>query len=98
MAAKKKPCNYWYVLVMTDSGPTFVTSVEYAPKVAHWNKLEKPLELGKYRAEDLALGLNLNLHTAFAVCSKFELDSQPYRYELGEFEWIDKKDKDSKTA
>lgn len=85
MANKKK--NYWYVLVMTDNGPVFVTSVEYSSKTAHWNKLEKPLEMDMNRAKDLTFGLNLNFHAAFAVCQPFEIDRQPYKYDRGQFEW-----------
>ena len=83
--AKKK--NYWYVLVMTNEGPKFVTSVSYMDKTAHWDKTEKPLEMDKERATDLALGLNLNMHAAFVVCQPFEIDRQPYRYDMGQFEW-----------
>ena len=83
--AKKQ--NYWYVMVMTDGGPVFVTSVSYADKTAHWNKNETPLELGMYQAKDLTLGLNLNFHQAYAVCQPFELESQPYRYDRYHIEW-----------
>ena len=85
MAQKK---NWYYVLVLSESGPVFVTSIEYATKYAHWDKLENPLSLDKSQAEDLTIGLNLNFHTAFMVCSKFELDTQPYLYNKGHFEWI----------
>ena len=83
--AKKQ--NFYYTMVMTDHGPVFVTSVDNREKVAHWDADEKPLELGKYGAEDLTMGLNLNMHLAFTVCSKFELDNQPYYYSKGGFEW-----------
>lgn len=86
MAQKK---NYWYVLVMTEGGPVFVTSVDYSPKVAHWDKTEKPMEMGKYRAEDLALGLNLNGHLAFPVCTGVETDFQPYNYKNYHIEWVE---------
>lgn len=86
MAQKK---NLYYVLVMSDDGPVFVTSIEYATKYAHWDKLEKPLSLDKSSAEDLTLGLNLNFHLAFTVCSKFELDTQPYRYSDWHIEWVE---------
>ena len=88
--AKKQ--NYYYVMVMTDGGPTFVTSVDRTNKTAHWNKAEKPLEMSKYWAEDLTLGLNLNWHLAYTICSKFELDTQPYMYNVGEFEWKTKEE------
>lgn len=83
--AKKQ--NYWYVLVMTNHGPVFVTKINYSNKTAEWNKDEKPLEMDASRAKDLTLGLNLNLNSAFAVCQPFKIDAQPFRYELGEFEW-----------
>lgn len=75
-----KKTNWYYVLVMSDEGPVFVTKVNYSNKTAEWNKLERPKAFDKYWAEDLALGLNCNFHTAFTVCSKFELEHQPYRY------------------
>ena len=90
--AKKQ--NWYYVLVMTDDGPVFVTSIEYSTKYAHWKKDEKPMELDKSRAEDLTLGLNLNFHTAFMVCSKFELDTQPYRYSDWHIEWKENEKED----
>lgn len=88
MATKKK--NHWYVLVLTDKGPTFVTG-EGGYKTAYWNKLDVPAEFSESYAKDMALGLMLNGYAAFAVCNGFELDKQPYRYEMGEFEWVDKK-------
>jgi len=84
--AKKQ--NFYYVMVMSQTGPVFVTYVDRLNKLAQWNKNEKPLEMGKYWAEDLTLGLNLNFNLAFTVCSKFELDNQPYLYDRGRFEWI----------
>ena len=84
MAQKK---NWYYVLVMSDEGPVFVTKINYADKTAEWNKLEKPLEMEQSRAKDLALGLNLNFHAAFVVCQPFEIDSQPYRYSKWHIEW-----------
>jgi hypothetical protein len=40
--AKKQ--NYYYVLVMTNNGPVFVTSVNNLDKTAYWDKNEKPLD------------------------------------------------------
>ena len=94
MARKEK--NYWYVLVLTNDGPVFVTSVDYHTKTAHWERLEKPLELGEYKAKDLTFGLTVNFYTAFAVCLPIERDSQPYRYKVGHFEWkFDNKEEES---
>lgn len=83
--AKKQ--NYWYVLVLTNEGPKFVTKVNYQNKTAEWNKLEKPLEMSKSEAQDLTIGLNCNLNVSFAVCQPFELECQPYLYDRGHFEW-----------
>lgn len=96
MATKKKS-NYWYVMVCTEVGPVFVTSVDNASKTAQWNKVTKPKELGEYWAKDLAFGLRCNFFSAFAVVSPIELDAQPYRYaDGGHFEW--KWDKDSEEG
>lgn len=86
MANTKKKKHY-YVLVITESGPKFVTKVNYGDKTAEWNYDETPLELDKFWAEDLVLGLNLNMHTAFLVCQNWELDSQPYRYNEWKIKW-----------
>ena len=92
--AKKQ--NYWYILVMTDNGPVFVTKVNYSNKTAEWNKLEKPLEFNQYVAKDTALGLNLNFNMAYAVCYPVPIETQPYRYEIGQFEWkFDKEEQDN---
>jgi len=91
MAQKK---NYWYVLVMTNQGPRFVTKIDYSTKTAYWDELEKPIEMDKSRAQDLTIGLNLNCNYSFAVCQPFEIDSQPYRYNLGHFEWKYKEEKE----
>lgn len=86
--ATKKQKSYWYVLVLTNDGPTFVTKVNYSDKSAEWKKDEKPEEFGgEAWAKDLVLGLTWNGYTAFAVCSQFELDTQPYRYDRGHFVW-----------
>ena len=83
--AKKQ--NYWYVLVMTDDGPVFVTGIPQR-NWANYNKDEKPMEfVSKETARDVALGLNLNMQLAYAVCQPFEIVNQPYRYDDGHFEW-----------
>lgn len=87
--AKKK--NYHYVLVCTPEGAVFVTSLG-ANKFAHFNKQESPLELGEYKAADVALGLCANFHCAYHIKSEFEITTQPYRYDAGHFEWVWDKD------
>jgi len=91
-ATSKK--NFWYVLVLTETGPVFVTHVEYSPKVAYWNKQEKPYELGESRAKELAMGLCCNGTMAFPICHFYELDSQPYFYNRGHFEWVEGKEEE----
>lgn len=82
--AKKK--NYYYVLVFTNNGPVYVTSVDYSNKTARWDKLEKPLEFTKTSAESLVFGLNCNFTSAVVASVPFEMDYQPYRYSEYEFE------------
>ena len=82
--AKKK--NYWYVIVMADDGPAFVTSLG-DHHTAYWNKEEKPYEMNEVWAKDVAQGLLLNWYTAFPVCSPIELDNQPYNYKKWHIEW-----------
>ena len=96
MATKKK--SYHYVLVMTGGGPVFVTSVDRTDRVAHWDKQEKPLEMGKYWAEDLALGLNLNGNLCYPVCSQWEIDRQPYRYNQGRLKWVEGVDEENASS
>lgn len=84
---KTRNKNYYYVLVMAEDGPAFVTSMDNLQKMAHWNKDEKPLELGKSTAESLALGLNVNFHSAFVVSSRVSIDGQPYNYKYWQIEW-----------
>ena len=73
--------NYhYYVLVFTSEGPIYVTSVDYSTKEACWNKDKAPLELSASSADDLVLGLNCNFFNAVLIRSKFEIETQPYRY------------------
>ena len=88
MAGKKK--DHWYVLVMGEQGPKFVTKVNHVDRTAEWDYKEAPLELDKSTAQDLSLGLTLNFHTAFAVCSQFEVPSHPYRYDAYDFQFVKK--------
>lgn len=78
--------NYWYVLVCTEQGAKFVTSTEY--HTAEWDATKPPMEMSKSFAQDVANGLCLNFHCAFAVCMNWEIDRQPYYYERGHFEWV----------
>lgn len=93
--ATKKQTEHWYVLVLTDGGPAFITSVDFSSKSAEWNKEEAPYELSEGWAKDMTLGLNWNGYLSYPVCSPWEIDKQPYRYEMGQFEWKGKKENES---
>lgn len=82
--------NYYYVLVFTDEGPVYVTSVNNANHYARWDKSETPKAFPKYYAEELAFGLRCNYHHAVLVVTKAELDCQPYRYESYDCKFIAK--------
>lgn len=79
--------NHFYVLVFTENGPVYVTSLDYSTRYAHFEKTEVPKEMDKNIAHDIALGLNLNGHLAQVVHSKWEIENQPYQYWNGKFEW-----------
>lgn len=89
-----KEKNYWYVLVLSNEGPVFLTSYISKPKEAFWDKNEKPLELPESVAKSMAFGLMVNFTSAFPVCSPVELHNQQYFYDKGHFEWVwnDKKE------
>ena len=91
MATTKKQTQFHYVLVMTDEGPKFVTGLG-EHHTAYWNELEAPKELAKEWADDMVIGLTWNGHLAFHVVSKFEIEKQPFRYNIGHFEWKFNKD------
>lgn len=81
-----KQTKWYYVLVMTNQGPVFVTGIG-EKKTAFWNCEQKPEAFSKEYTEDMAFGLTVNGHTAFSVCTRYELDNQPYLYSKGQFEW-----------
>ena len=78
--------SYYYVLVFTDEGPVYVTQLER--NIAYWNKNEKPKDLSKSLANDIANGLSWNAPTAVVVSSPIEIETQPYFYEMGRFKWV----------
>lgn len=84
MASKK---NHYYVMVITDEGPKFVTKVNHSNKTAEWNTEDEPLEMGKYQAEDLVMGLNLNFIQAYLICHPITIDAHPYRYSAYHIKW-----------
>lgn len=88
-----KVINHFYVLVFTEEGPIYVTSLDYITRYAHWERLEKPYEMDKNIASNIVLGLNLNGYLAQVVMSKWEIDNQPYRYSVGKLKFV-KEEKD----
>lgn len=88
MANTKK--NHYYVLVFTDNGPAYVTSVNYVDRSARWDKNEVPKEFSKSNAEDLVFGLRCNWHNAVVVTLPVEIDCQPYNYKHWECKFVEK--------
>ena len=84
--------NFYYVLVMTNTGPVFVTDIPEKNK-AVWDRLKIPKEFGsKSYAYDVTMGLNLNGCPAYIVVNPFKLSGQPYLYSKGKFKWVNKED------
>lgn len=92
MATKSK--NFYYILVMTDSGPKFVTKLEHQGKMAYWDINEPPLSLSKYMAEEVAFGLSANFHQAYAIHSEWEIKYHPYNYKDFDIKWERKENKE----
>ena len=82
-----KKTKWYYVLVLTNQGPVFVTGIGEG-KTAFWNCNEKPKEFSKDWSEDMAFGLTINGHMAYSICTRYELTNQPYLYSKGHFEWV----------
>lgn len=79
--------NYYYVLVFTDAGPVYVTSLG-GHNVCYWDRNERPMALKRYLAEEIAVGLRLNGSCAVMVTMPFDLEYQPYLYGDGQFSWV----------
>ena len=83
MAEKK---NYWYIMVLQDYGPVFVTGFPER-NTAEWDRYKKPIHMSATYAKDVAWALRLNGYQAYAVCHTYEIGGQPYRYDMGKFKW-----------
>ena len=81
---------HYYVLVITEAGPIFVTGIDNSSKTATWDVDKAPLELGAYKAEDITIGLNCNMIPSYCIKSKFEIDKHPYRYDDFELKFVEK--------
>ena len=66
MANKKQKKEFWYVLVLSDEGPVFVTG-EGEHHTALWDKNEKPMEMDENYAKKMSFGLLINFHQGFAI-------------------------------
>lgn len=84
MAAKK---SHYYVLVFTHRGPAYVTGLG-DHHTAFWIRTEAPKEFSSSMADDITRGLLLNGYNAAVVKMPIELTTQPYRYEIGHFEFV----------
>lgn len=69
---------HYYVLVFSNIGPLYVTSINNSDKYAHWDKDKAPLEFSASYGEDLVMGLNLNFINAVLIKSFIEITQQPY--------------------
>ena len=82
-----KKSNFWYVMVLTNKGPKFVTDI-LPRQMAEWDGNKIPMEFSsKEYAQGVATGLCLNFNLAYAVCQPFKIDHQPYMYDKGQFRW-----------
>ncbi len=78
--------KHFYILVLTHDGPIYVTSFGEG-KTAFWNREEKPYEVSESYGQGVVLGLNWNGSMALLVQSAWEIESQPYLYDKGCFQW-----------
>ena len=76
-----------YCLICTDTGPRFVTSIDWRDKTAMWEKNKPPLAMDKAQCENITFGLCLNFNLAFSVFTDSGIIAQPYEYSKGHFEW-----------
>ena len=83
-----RPSNkyHYYILVLTQKGPKFVTKLG-TNRTAYWNANEKPLEVSREWAIDVSYGLTWNCNPAYPVCVNYEIEIQPFMYDRGHFEW-----------
>lgn len=89
--------SYYYVLVFSDNGPVYVTSIDNTTRYAHWDKNEKPMVMSQVYAEDLAMGLNLNFNSCVVVKSPHEISGHPYNYEEFDCTFVRKENKDEQN-
>jgi hypothetical protein len=71
---------HYYVMVFTSEGPKYVTNI-LPGHTAEWKVEDKPMEMSARYAEDVYVGLCLNLHASVLVKSRFEITHHPYNYD-----------------
>lgn len=84
---------HYYILVFSETGAVYVTSIDKSNKYAHWDKDKAPQEYPASVAEDLVFGLNCNFINAVLVKSPREIDTQPYNYDSFDCKFIPKEEK-----
>lgn len=77
---------HYYVLVFTEEGPKYVTNI-LPHHTAEFKADKKPMEMSAGYAEDVYTGLCLNFFNATLIKSRFEIESQPYRYDEYSIKW-----------
>lgn len=73
---------HYYILVFSNIGAVYVTSVSRENKYAHWDTSLAPKEFPASVAEDLVFGLNCNFINAVLVKSPRVIETQPYNYDM----------------
>jgi hypothetical protein len=96
--ANTKKKNHYYVLVFSNNGPAYVTSVDYADRSARWDKNAIPKEFSKSDAENLVFGLCCNFFNAVVVMHPVEIDCQPYNYRHWECKFVEKQTNDEEEG
>lgn len=91
--AKATKKNHYYILVFSNHGPVYVTSVDY--HTCEWDWSKPPMEFSKAWAEDIVNGLRMNLHNAVLVHMPYEIDSQPYYYKEWQIEFKERSEEDA---
>ncbi len=78
--------NYYYVIVLTDEGAKFVTGI-MPHHYAEYDALKTPKSFPKEMESDIAWGLMANFNQAYMVQTPYEITTQPYMYDKGNFKW-----------
>ena len=77
----KKQTKKYYILVFTQDGPKYLTSLDYHTKTAHWDTDEKPYEFSSYEsALDIHIGLLWNGHMSVISVAEYDIEHHPYNY------------------